>query len=407
MTYNNPTIDDQQVDDKHDLHHAPADAAHGHPVVVESEAIVDGHAVHGVQAEHTGHAIDQHAGHTGHANDEHAGHADHTTGHTHDGHGEHGEHGEHADHAAHPEKTGMEQAMDHYLSPDHLIGHVQDAYYFEGIGFTDDKSWVKKKFMIPQVSPWTEEKPLVKATNDFLGPITFQPSKFVILELVGALILCAVFIPFANKVKNGDRPKGRLSNMLDATLCYVRDEIAVPGIGSHDAKRFLPFVWSVFFFVLVLNLIGMVPGLGAATGSISVTAALAIAVFFVVVGTGMKKMGVVGFLKAQAPHLDIAPALKLVLLPMIWAIEVFGLMIKHMVLAVRLFANMFAGHLVLGVFVAFIGVTWGSWMSWGVAPVTILASVAISVLELLVAFIQAYVFAFLTSLFIGAAIHPH
>ena len=68
---------------------------------------------------------------------------------------------------------------------------------------------------------------------------------------------------------------------------------------------------------------------------------------------------------------------------------------------------MFAGHLVLGVFVAFIGVTWGSWMSWGVAPVTILASVAISVLELLVAFIQAYVFAFLTSLFIGAAIHPH
>lgn len=380
MTYNNPTVDEKHDDEKHDdgkhdSHDAPADAGHaGNGEVV----------------------ADDHAGHDGHD------------------HAEHGDHAGHGEHAAHPEKTGIEQAMDYYLSPDHLIGHVQDAYYFEGIGYNDEESWTKNKINIPWISPFTEEKPFLGENgvinvkpNDFLGPITFQPSKFVVLELIGALILCAVFIPFANRVKNGDRPKGRLSNMLDATLCYVRDEIAVPGIGSHDAKRFLPFVWSVFFFVLVLNLIGMVPGLGAATGSISVTAALALAVFAVVMGTGMKKMGVVGFLKAQAPHLDIAPALKLVLLPMIWAIEVFGLMIKHMVLAVRLFANMFAGHLVLGVFVAFIGVTWGSYMSWGVAPVTILASVAISVLELLVAFIQAYVFAFLTSLFIGAAIHPH
>ncbi len=380
MNNNNPIVDDKKHDEDHDSH----DGADGAAVVAHGDP----------------------------------GHVDHSTG-----------------HSAHPEKSGIEKAMDWYLSPDHLIGHVQDAHYFEGFGFKEeideatgkvkvDKetgepvvSFAKNKIKIPWVSPWTEDKPLIgengtfftglKNDNQFFGPATFQPSKFIVLELIGALILCAIFIPFARKIKNGDRPKGRFSNMLDSTLLYVRDEIAVPGIGSHDAKRFLPFVWTVFFFVLVLNLIGMVPGLGAATGSISVTTALAIAVFIVVVGTGMKKMGVVGFLKAQAPHLDINPGLKLVLLPMIWAIEVFGLMVKHMVLAVRLFANMFAGHLVLGVFVAFIGVTWGSWMSWGVAPVTILASVAISLLELLVAFIQAYVFAFLTSLFIGAAIHPH
>ena len=376
MTYTNPTVDDKHDDEKHKPDDAAVEAAPGH-------VVVDDHA-----AEHG-------------AGD----HVDH--GHDHVDHG-------HEGHAAHPEKTGIEKAMDYYLGPDHLIGHVQDSYYFEGIGFDGEKSWIKKKFEIPRMSPWTEKEPLIGENgtiqftpNQFLGQVSFQPSKFVILELIGALILCAIFIPFANRIKNGDRPKGRFSNMLDSALCYVRDEIAVPGIGSHDAKRFLPFVWTVFFFVLVLNLIGMVPGLGAATGSISVTSALAIAVFVVVVGTGMKKMGVVGFLKAQAPHLDIPPALKLVLLPMIWAIEVFGLMIKHMVLAVRLFANMFADHLVLGVFVAFIGVTWGSSLSWGVAPVAILASVAISLLELLVAFIQAYVFAFLTSLFIGAAIHPH
>ncbi len=81
--------------------------------------------------------------------------------------------------------------------------------------------------------------------------------------------------------------------------------------------------------------------------------------------------------------------------------------IKHIVLAVRLFANMFAGHLVLGAFVAFIGVTWGTWLVIGVLPGSIVASVLISLLELLVALIQAYVFAFLASLFIGAALHPH
>lgn len=331
-----------------------------------------------------------------------------------DAHQDHDDHDQEGESHVHEGDWTIENSMDYYLDPDHLIGHVQDSDYFElpAIGSWDYLN--KGKIKIPQISPWTEESPLVGENgvievkpNQFFGQITFQPTKFVVLELIGALIVAAIFTPYARRIKNGDQPQGRFWNMIDATVCYVRDEIAVPGIGSQDAKRFLPFVWSIFFFVLVLNLLGMVPGLGAATGSISVTAALALSVFVVVMGTGMKKMGVIGFLKAQAPHLDINPALKFLLLPMIWAIEVFGLLIKHMVLAVRLFANMFAGHLVVGVFVAFIGVTWGSWMVWGAAPTVILATIAVNLLELLVAFIQAYVFAFLTSLFIGAAIHPH
>ncbi|MFT5300020.1 MAG: F-type H+-transporting ATPase subunit a [Mariniblastus sp.] len=318
-----------------------------------------------------------------------------------------------AGHAVSAENWTIQDSMDHYLSPGHLISHVQDSYHFETLLLDEEGN--KNKIDIPWISPWTEEKPLigenglieVSADNQFIGPVTFQPSKFVILELLGALIVCAVFIPYARRVRDGSRPRGRFSNMLDAAVCYIRDEVAVPGIGSQDAKRFLPFIWTIFFFVLVLNLIGMVPGFGAATSSISVTAALALSVFVVVIGTGMRRMGVVGFIKAQAPHLDINPVLKFFLVPMIWAIEMFGLLIKHAVLAVRLFANMFAGHLVVGVFVAFIGVTWGSWMVYGAAPVVILATIAVNLLELLVAFIQAYVFAFLTSLFIGAAIHPH
>ena len=113
-------------------------------------------------------------------------------------------------------------------------------------------------------------------------------------------------------------------------------------------------------------------------------------------------MGLVGFWKAQVPHMELNPVLAIFLVPMIWAIEVFGLFVKHAVLAVRLFANMFAGHMVLAVFVAFIGV-FGYYSSVLVGP----AILGISVLELMVAFIQAYVFTFLSALFIGAAVHPH
>ena len=349
-------------------------------------------------------AHDEHAT-DGHSADDHDGHS-----HSADDHSEAGDHGHHGEH----EPWDLSQSLAYHLNPDHLIGHVQDANYFEWFGF-DEETGQKNKIKIPQISPFVDspiigEEGMIKVSKDnqFIGPADFQPTKFVILELVGALIVCAIFIPYARRVKNGDPPKGWFWNMIDTLVCFVKDEIATPGIGSHDVKRFLPFVWSIFFFVLILNLIGMVPSLGAATGSISVTAALALAVFGVVVATGMKKMGVVGFIKAQAPHLDVHPVLKFILIPMIWAIEMFGLFIKHIVLAVRLFANMFAGHLVVGVFVAFIAVVWGfGAIAWGVTPLVIISSIAVNLLELLVAFIQAYVFAFLTSLFIGTAIHPH
>ncbi|MDG2183314.1 MAG: F0F1 ATP synthase subunit A [Mariniblastus sp.] len=379
--------------------------SHGHD---ESDADHDdgGHDKDGHDHDEDGHDHDE----DGHDHDE--------DGHDHDegGHDEGGH-----DHGGDTATTdqwndGVDLAMGYYLSPDSLIGHVQDSDHFELPAFPPwGEGMSKGKLSIPQISPYTDESPMMGENgsvwayqkNDFVGPVTFQPTKFVVLELIGALIVAAIFIPYAKRIKSGNRPVGRFWNVIDVMVCYIRDEVAVPGIGSADAKRFLPFIWTIFFFVLTLNLLGMVPGLGAATGSISVTAALAISVFFVVMATGIKKMGFAGFVKAQAPHLDINPVVKIILVPMIWGIEVFGLFIKHAVLAVRLFANMFAGHLVVGVFVAFIGVTWHTQLIWGVGPAVIVATIAVNVLELLVAFIQAYVFAFLTSLFIGAAIHPH
>ena len=190
-------------------------------------------------------------------------------------------------------------------------------------------------------------------------------------------------------------------------LLFIRDEVARPAIGKHDADRFLPYLWTIFFFVLTCNLLGMIPWLGSPTGALATTGALALLTFGTVVAGGSQKMGIVGFWKNQVPHMDLPGPLAIVLLPMIFLIEVLGLFIKHFVLAVRLLANMMAGHLVLAVIVAFIAAAWHHPAIWGVAPASILGSVALSLLELFVAFLQAYIFTFLSALFIGMAVHPH
>ena len=118
-------------------------------------------------------------------------------------------------------------------------------------------------------------------------------------------------------------------------------------------------------------------------------------------------MGFVGFFKSQVPHMDLPLPLAILLVPMIFAIEMMGLVIKHFVLAVRLLANMMAGHLVLTVIVAFIAASYGSVAWWGVMPASVLGATALSMLELFVAFLQAYIFTFLSALFIGSAVHPH
>ena len=349
-----------------------------------------------------------------HGNDDHSKDDHSHDGHSHADDGGHGhdDHGHGAPEISEEDWT-IQNSMDWYLSSDHLIAHVQDQTYFEVPSFFGENAFAEPTHIeIPNISPWNEEKPLVKVPeNDFIGNITFQPTKFVVLELIAAIVVAAVFIALGNRIKSGKPPKGRFWNMLEAGCVYVRDEIARPSIGSKDADRFLPLLWTIFFFVLTMNLLGLIPGLGSATGSISITASLALVVFGVVLFTGMKKMGAVGFVKAQAPHIEIEGALaplKFILIPMIWAIEVFGLFIKHVVLAVRLFANMFAGHLVLAVFVAFIGVAWASLaLQIVVVPGVIGATLGIYLLEILVALIQAYVFTFLSALFIGAAIHPH
>jgi F-type H+-transporting ATPase subunit a len=295
------------------------------------------------------------------------------------------------------------------FDPGHLFGHVQDAEHIE----VSTKVVPSGKIILPQPlrldEPlWTGKTGVVQIDKiNIFEPVELKFTKFMLLELIVALLVAVVFIRLANKMAHGDRPKGRLWNLLEAMILYIRDDVARPAIGDHDADRFLPLLWTMFFFVLGCNLLGLVPWAGSATGSLATTGALAMITFATVVGAGMAKMGVLGFFKSQVPHMDLPGPLAVLLIPMIFVIEMMGLLIKHFVLAVRLLANMMAGHLVLAVITAFIAASAGSLTFWGVMPASVLGATALNLLELFVAFLQAYIFTFLSALFIGMAVHPH
>lgn len=295
---------------------------------------------------------------------------------------------------------------DHFDSA-HLIGHVKDAEYFEVpriLGGADGR------ISIPQIRDSHEsivKIPDLGPLNGLIEPLDLRITKFMVLEVVAALLLSVVLIWLAGRMRGGVRPKGRLWNLFESMLVFIRDEVARPAIGKKDGDRFLPYLWTVFFFVLTCNLLGMFPWMGSPTGALATTGAMAFVTFATVVGGGMAKLGALGFWKAQVPHMDLPPVLAVFLKPGIFLIEVLGLLIKHFVLAVRLLANMMAGHLVLAVIVAFVAAAWNTGAWWGVTPASILGATALSLLELFVAFLQAYIFTFLSALFIGMAVHPH
>lgn len=286
--------------------------------------------------------------------------------------------------------------------PAKLIGHVKDDNSFHLPEFMGGK------IALPSFGPF--ELPGWSFFGWFEVPgfqIEFQLTRFMVLEVVAAVLMIVIFVPLAWKISRGSPPRGRLWNLFEAMLVFVRDEMVRPAIGRPDADRFLPFLWTMFFFILFCNLLGMIPWAGSPTGSILVTGVLALLAFGMVVGAGMKKFGVVGFWIGLAPHMELPLALAIPLKPMILGIEILALLIKHIILAVRLLINMFAGHLVLAVILGFVEVFAGTAAWFGIMPASVLGAAALSLLELFVAFLQAYVFTFLTALFIGMALHQH
>jgi F-type H+-transporting ATPase subunit a len=277
------------------------------------------------------------------------------------------------------------------IDPAKLAEHVKDAPYFELPEFLGGKYYL----------------PNFGTINVFGRPVELQLTKFMVLEVVVAVLMIAIFIPLSRKLASGKPPRGRFWNLFDAMILFVRDEMVRPAIGKHDAERFVPLILTLFFFILFANLMGLLPWCGSPTGALSVTAALALIAFATLLRAGITRFGPVKFWLSLCPHMELPFVLEIFLKPMILGIEIISLLIKHFILAVRLLANMFAGHLVLAVILGFI-VAFANSMAWyGVMPASVLGAAALNLLELLVAFLQAYIFAFLTALFIGMVIHEH
>ncbi len=301
------------------------------------------------------------------------------------------------------------------LSPAHLMGHVKDADHFQAPRLLNEQTG--GKIYIPQIRDTREPVAVIKTGFDpldkMIEPLDLKITKFMVLEVIAALLLVAIFIPLANRARSGGPPRGRFWNLFEAMVVFVRDQIARPAIGSHDGDRFTPFLLTLFFFILTCNLLGLVPWAGSPTGALGMTGALALISYVVMIVAGMSKLGPVGYWTAQVPPIAGVPMFMMIFLkPMIFLIEVGGMGIKHFVLAMRLLANMIGGHTVLAVVIAFTGASFAAANPWaitwlGVMPVSLLAAIPLNLLELFVAFLQAYIFVFLSALFIGMAVHPH
>jgi F-type H+-transporting ATPase subunit a len=211
--------------------------------------------------------------------------------------------------------------------------------------------------------------------------------------------IAAVFLILAFGISFRKRPlvPGGLAAILEMLILFVRDEIAIPNLGKEDGRKFTPLIGTFFFFVLTCNLMGLIPLFTTPTGNINITAAMAL----ITLGTGqilgIMRHGFFGHFKALVPS-----GVPIALIPLMFVIELMGLLAKHFALLMRLFANMVAGHIVIFAFLALIVI----FKSFLAAPFSIGFAIFVNFLEILVGFIQAYVFTMLSTLFIGMSLHP-
>ena len=243
-----------------------------------------------------------------------------------------------------------------------------------------------------------------------LGVVDFAPTKHVVLMILAALLCVLLFVPLAIAARRrdeGQAPRG-LGGAMEAMVLYFRDEVVRRNIG-HGADAYAPYILTLFFFILFMNLLGLVPWGGSATGNLSVTAALAGLSFILIEISGMRALGFKGYMGTifYAPQ-GMHPAGRAIMLVIMTPVEFMGKFTKPFALAIRLFANMTAGHtliLALGglIFVFMNAVV----VMGGVAVASTLMGTAIMILEVFVAFLQAFIFAMLTAVFVGLIRHAH
>ena len=266
-----------------------------------------------------------------------------------------------------------------------IIGHIMDSNVLElpFINFTDSHTIVADTLSLPTIPSF----------NVAGVEIDMSITKHVAIMWVASILLITMMLKAFRKPK--DVPSG-LANFFEAIVLFLRDEVVIPIMGEHR-KKYLPFLLTIFFFILFCNLLGLIPYSATATGNISVTAGLAICSFLVMLGAGIANNGFFGYFKSLIPS-GVPPALLIILIP----VELISLFVKPFALCVRLFANMTGGHVAILVFLGLIIIMQNEWIAIGAIPF----AAAIYLLEIFVGFVQAFVFTLLSTVFIGMAAHP-
>ena len=272
--------------------------------------------------------------------------------------------------------------------PEYISHHLQDARQFEFAGL----HWDLNTLAFPPIH---------------LGPLTLDlsPTRQLLFIFLAAALCIAIFVPVAKALtgKGATKAPRGFANAMEALVLYFRDNVVRTNIG-HGADAYTPFILTIFFFILFMNLLGLTPFGVTATSNLSVTAALAIISFIVTEVSGMRALGAAGYARTifYLPH-GLPTVMKPIMLVIMAPVEFLGKLTKPFALAVRLFANMMAGHILI---LALVGLTLVT-QSYLVGSASVLIMSALMILELFVAFLQAYIFAMLTSVFIGLIRHAH
>lgn len=275
-----------------------------------------------------------------------------------------------------------------FMSTKLAHGHHYKGFYY---GIREDENKIFEKI----------------AEGQIIKPLDFSITKNVVAIFCSLIIMLLIFFSVAKTYKRNPykAPRG-LQNLIEPVILFIRDDVAKPSIGEKNHERFLPFLLTVFFFILINNLMGLipiVPGGANVTGNIAVTLVLAVFTFLMTAFNGNKNYWLHIFNSPVVPWWLKFP------IPLVPIIEIVGMFIKPFVLMVRLFANISAGHIIaLGFFsLIFIFGEISQIVGYGVSILSVTFSVFMSFLELLVAFIQAYVFTLLSALYFGMAVEEH
>jgi len=234
----------------------------------------------------------------------------------------------------------------------------------------------------------------------YVGSVNLGLSQhLIVMWIASALMVLSASIA----VRASAGPGILLRSGIESIVLYIRDEMLHP-IFHERTDYYLPYFLTLFFFILIANFIGMIPFSSAIMGNISVTLALAVCTFFLIQFAGIKEQGVFSYLKHIVPS-----GVPWWLIPFLFVIELMGLCAKCVALCIRLFANILAGHMVslacLSLIFIFAGMN--RYLGLATAPAAVGLTLFVSVLDILVALLQAYIFTILTALFVGFAAHPH